>query len=125
LSRHNISRSKQTTRRAEVFSVGENFPHRFAADACLTGAARVYLYQSAPSIFGFVRNLTDKGSPRSILYRLSEHATRQAFDLQVFHNNRSEILNQAEVYENGGCMSVVEKAAGGGARVADCVIAAE
>jgi hypothetical protein len=28
--------------------------------------------------------------------RLGEHATRQAFDVQVFDNNRSEVLNQPE-----------------------------
>ena len=99
MSRHNISRSNQTTCRAEVFSVGENFPHRFAAEACLTSAARVNLDQSAPSIFGFVRNLTDQGSPRSILNRLNEQATRQAFDLQVFHSNHRTQYKRAPFME--------------------------
>jgi hypothetical protein len=96
LSTDNITRSHQTTRSADVFSVGEYLSQRSAADACLTGAARVYLYQSAPSIFSFVRNLGDKGSPRSIVNRLGKHAPRQAFDVQVFDNNRSEVLNQPE-----------------------------
>jgi hypothetical protein len=96
LSTHYITRCNQTTRSADVFSIGENLSHPRTAEACLTGAARVYLDQSAPSIFGFVRNLRDKGSPRSIVYRLSQHATRQAFDVQVFDNYRSEILDQPE-----------------------------
>jgi hypothetical protein len=79
-----------------VFSIRENLSHWRAADTCLTRAARVYLYQSAPSIFGFVRNLRDKGSPSSIVNRLGEHATSQAFDVQIFDNNSSEILYQPE-----------------------------
>ena len=96
MSTDSITRSNQTTRSTDVFSLRENLPHCRAADACLTGAARVYLYQSAPSIFGFVRNLGDKGSPSSIVNRLGEHAASQAFDVQVFDNNRSEILYQPE-----------------------------
>lgn len=96
LSTNYITRSKQTTRSADVFSVGERLSHCGSADACLTRTARVYLYQIAPSVFGFVRNLSEKGSPCSIVNRLGEHAASQAFDIQVFDNNRSEILNQPE-----------------------------
>jgi len=96
LSTNYITRSKQTTRSADVFSVGERLAHCGSADACLTRTARVYLYQIAPSVFGFVRNLSEKGSPCSIVNRLGEHAASQAFDIQVFDNNRSEILNQPE-----------------------------
>jgi len=62
----------------------------------LTGAARVYFDQSAPSIFSFVRNLGDKSSPSSIVNRLAKQAASQAFNVQVFDNNRSEVLNQPE-----------------------------
>jgi len=96
LSTNNITRSNQTTRSANMLSVGEKFWHCRAANACLTGAARVYLYQSAPSIFGFVRNLRDKGSPTSIVNRLGKHTACHAFDIQVFDSNRSEILYQPE-----------------------------
>ena len=96
MSTHYITRSNQTTRSAEVFSVGERLAHCGSADACLTRTARVYLDQIAPSVFGLVRNLSEKASPCSIVNRLGEHAASQAFDIQVFDNNRSEILNQPE-----------------------------
>jgi hypothetical protein len=96
VSTNNITRSKQTTRSANMLSVGETFSHCCAVDASLTGAARVYLYQSAPSIFSFVRNLRDQGSPTSIVNRLSEHSARHAFDRQVFDNNPSEMFDQPE-----------------------------
>ena len=93
---NHITRSNQATGSADVFSVRESLRHRSSAEACLTGAARVYLQQIAPSIFGFVRNLGDKGSPGSIVNRLGKHAASQALGLQVFDNNRSEVFNQPE-----------------------------
>ena len=96
MSTNYITRSNQTTRSANVLSVGESLSHGRAADACLTGAARVYLDQSAPSIFSFVRNLTDKSSPTGIVNRLGKQAACHAFEVQIFDNNRSEILYQPE-----------------------------
>ncbi len=96
MSTNYITRSNQTTRSANVLSVGESLSHCRAADAGLTGAARVYLDQSAPSIFSFVRNLRDKSSPTGIVNRLGKHAACHAFEVQIFDNNRSEILYQPE-----------------------------
>ncbi len=96
MSTNYITRSNQTTRSANVLSVGESLAHCRAADAGLTGAARVYLDQSAPSIFSLVRNLTDKSSPTGIVNRLGKQAACHAFEVQIFDNNRSKILYQPE-----------------------------
>jgi hypothetical protein len=92
LSTNYIPRSNRTTRRAKVLSVAESLSHCRVADACLTGAARVYLDQSAPSIFSFVRNLRDQSSPTGIVNRLGKQAACHALEVQIFDHNRSEIL---------------------------------
>jgi hypothetical protein len=62
----------------------------------LTGAARVYLDQSAPSVFSFVRNLKDQSSPTGIVHRLGQHSTGHALDLQILDHDGSVILDQPE-----------------------------
>jgi hypothetical protein len=57
---------------------------------------RVDRLQRATSVFSVVRKFGKEGGPRHIVYRLGEHAACQAFDVQIFDRNCSEVLYQPE-----------------------------
>ena len=96
LSTDNLTRSKQPASAAEVLSIGEFLPHLCSAGAGLTGSPRVDGLQHTPSVFGFVREFREEGSPTYILYRLGEHSTSQALDVQIFDGHYTEVLDQPE-----------------------------
>src|SRR5208283_4030136 len=96
LSTDNITRSKQPASAAEVLSIRELLPHLCSAGAGLTGSTRVDGLEHTPSVFGFVREFREESSPTYIGYRLGEHATSQALDVQIFDGNYTEVLDQPE-----------------------------
>jgi hypothetical protein len=96
LSRHDITRSNQTASGADVLSIREFLPHLCSACACLTCSTWVDSLQRATSTFSLVRKFRKEGCPTRIVYRLGEHAACQAFDVQIFNRNYTEVLDKPE-----------------------------
>lgn len=83
-----ISWRRQPTLLTLMPALAQVFRHRCATETCLTRATRVDLHQHTPSPCRFVRELVDENRPSSIGDRLGQHATGQAFDVQVFDGSR-------------------------------------
>lgn len=84
----------QATPRTLMPALAEGFRRVRSAGACLTRATRVNLHELSASVFSFVGNQVEKGSPSGIPDRLRQHSTGKSLDVQIFDGNQAVIINQ-------------------------------
>ena len=90
-----ITRNRQSATLTVMPTLAQRLRIRRPAHAPLRRPARVHFQQLTTSLFRFVRELRDERRPSGVINRLSEHACRQALDIQVLYNDQSKYNNQS------------------------------
>src|SRR5271170_4106443 len=66
--------------------------------AFLAGILRVYFEELPTSVFSFIAQQGKEGRPADIVNRFRKHTAAQAFHVQVFNNDGSEVPHQFKCF---------------------------
>src|SRR5215813_9251940 len=89
-----ISRCRQATVWTLMTALRQCFGDGCATETGLTRTARVDVYQHASSFCRFVRKLSEKTRPSSIIDGLGQHPARQSFDVQILDGDHAVGVDQ-------------------------------
>jgi hypothetical protein len=88
-----ISTRRQTASEASVPTILKGLGHARSAETRLTGSARVNLDELATGACSLVRDESQKLRPPCIVDRLGQHPAGQPLDVQIFHRNQAETVD--------------------------------
>ena len=89
-----VTALRQATILTLMPALSQSLQYARPAGACLARAEWILSNKSPASIFRFVGNHAQELSPSGIVNTFSEHPSRQAFDIQIFNCDNSEVINQ-------------------------------
>src|SRR5919201_4035469 len=89
-----ITTDRHTTSKAVMPTLAQGLGNGCAARTPLRSAVGVYLDHSPTSFCRFVREFGQETTPTSIVNGPGQHATGQPLDVQVFHCNQIEAVDQ-------------------------------
>ncbi len=85
---------RQSTRPTLMPALAQPLGRACSANACLTCAVGIDLFQHTSSIFRFVREHVEKGRPSGIINGLGEHSACQPFDVQIFDGDNLIVIDE-------------------------------
>lgn len=89
-----ITRSRQSTRQAEMPAISQRLANLCATGTRLRSAGWVNPNEHAPGAFSLVRDHVQELSPSCIANRFREHAARQTLHVQIFGGNQPVLVYQ-------------------------------
>ena len=89
-----VTTLRQTTLRTLMPASAQRLWCACSAGACLTRAGWINPYQRTTSIFRFVREHIEKGTPSNIINTLGKHSACESFDVQIFNGDQTVVIDK-------------------------------